>query len=93
MESITLMGTKIAVRPDQAAGVTAGGIVLVRTDALTMGEVVAAGPGRYLENGDFIGAVVKVGDRIAYTTGGVDINVNGEKLLVILEENVIGIIS
>ena len=91
--SIKLLGTKIAIRPDQASGVSEGGIILPNAEKLTMGEAVAVGPGRYLENGTFVESVVVVGDKVAYTTGGNEIVVDGVQLLVIVEEQVIGVIS
>ena len=59
------------------------------------GTVLAIGPGRYTEQGQFIPTTVKVGDVVMYPRGSggyVKVNEDLEKVLVLPETNIIGIL-
>ena len=58
------------------------------------GEVMAAGLGKYKEDGSRQALDVKTGDRILFGKyGGADIKVDGEDLLIMREEEILGVIT
>jgi len=58
------------------------------------GEVIAAGLGKYKEDGSRQALDVKTGDRILFGKyGGSDIKVDGEDVLIMREDEILGIIT
>ena len=58
------------------------------------GEVVAVGKGKRLEDGKVIALDVEVGDRILFGKySGSDIKLDGEELLIMREDEVLGILD
>jgi len=58
------------------------------------GEVIAAGLGKYKEDGSRQALDVKKGDRILFGKyGGADIKVDGEELLIMREDEILGVIT
>ena len=58
------------------------------------GEVVAAGLGKYREDGSRQPLDVNAGDRVLFGKyGGSEITVNGEELLIMREDEILGIIT
>jgi chaperonin GroES len=87
---------RVVVRPLEAEERTAGGIVLPDTakEKPQIGEVLAVGPGRMLENGDRAGLSVKVGDRVFFGKySGSDVKVEGEELKIMRESDLLGIVQ
>jgi chaperonin GroES len=75
---------------------TASGIVIPDTAAEKpdQGEVIAVGNGRLLENGTLRPLEVKVGDRVLFGKySGQTVKVEGEELLVMREEDIMGVIE
>lgn len=75
---------------------TASGIVIPDTAAEKpdQGEVIAVGPGKRNDKGDLIAMDVKVGDRVLFGKySGQTVKVEGEELLVMREEDIMGIIE
>ena len=75
---------------------SAGGIVIPdsATEKPIRGEVVAAGTGKRLENGDLLPLDVKVGDKVLFGKySGTEVKVEGEDLLVMREEDIVGVIE
>ena len=57
-------------------------------------EVVAAGHGKRLENGELVPLDVKVGDRILFGKyAGNEIRLDGEEYIIMREEDVLGILD
>lgn len=74
---------------------TAGGIVIPDTAAEkpSMGEVVAAGPGKTDDNGKLIPMGVKVGEKILFGKySGQEFKLDGVDLLHMREDDVIGVV-
>lgn len=74
---------------------TPGGIVIPDTvgEKPVRGKVVAAGPGKY-DNGALRKLDVKVGDEVLFGKyAGTEVKVNGEDLLVMREEDIMGIVE
>ena len=75
---------------------SAGGIVIPdsATEKPVRGEIVAAGTGKRLESGDIIPLDVKVGDTVLFGKySGTEVKVNGDDLLVMREEDIMGVIE
>ena len=75
---------------------SAGGIVIPDSAAEkpVRGEIVAAGTGKRLENGDLLPLDVKVGDKVLFGKySGTEVKVDGENLLVMREEDIVGVIE
>lgn len=88
---------KVVVKPLTAEEVTASGIVLPDTadkDKPMQGEVIAAGPGKRMDNGQTAPMSVKVGDTVLFTKYAPDeIEIDDEEYLVIEEEKILGIVQ
>ncbi len=62
------LGDRIIVRPTERERETASGLVLVESkERSDTGEVLAVGPGRWLDDGTREPVDVRVGDRVLYT--------------------------
>jgi len=75
---------------------SAGGIVIPDTAAEKpeQGEIVAVGKGKKDDNGKLIPIDVKVGDRVLFGKySGQTVKVKGDELLVIREEEILGVIE
>jgi len=75
---------------------TAGGIVIPDTAAEkpSQGEVVAVGPGKLDDNGKIVAMGVKVGDRILFGKySGTEFKMDGNDLLHMREDDIIGIVA
>ena len=58
------------------------------------GEIIAAGTGKRLENGDLLAMEVKVGDKVLFGKySGTEIKELGEGMLVMREEDIMGVIE
>ena len=75
---------------------TASGIVIPDTAAEKpdQGEILAVGKGKILESGDIRPLDVKVGDRVLFGKyAGQTVKVDGEELLVMREEDIMGVVE
>jgi chaperonin GroES len=75
---------------------TASGIVLPGSAAEkpNQGEILAVGKGRILENGDVRPMDVKTGDKVLFGQyAGTAVKVSGEELLMMREEDIMGVIE
>ncbi|MFA6533539.1 MAG: co-chaperone GroES [Patescibacteria group bacterium] len=86
----------LIVKPLREDTMTKSGIVLPETvdkEKPEKGEVLAAGPGKMLDNGQLAPMSVKVGDKIMFKKYSPDeIKIDDEDLLVISESDVLAII-
>ena len=75
---------------------TASGIVIpdTATEKPDQGEVVAVGAGKKDDKGNHMAMDVKVGDRVLFGKySGQTVKVEGEELLVMREEDIMGVIE
>jgi chaperonin GroES len=75
---------------------SAGGIVIpdTATEKPDQGEIVAVGKGKKDDNGKLIPIDVKVGDRVLFGKySGQTVKVKGDELLVMREEDIMGVIE
>ena len=90
------LGDRLVVKPLEEEQITPSGIVLPETakEKPQKGEVLSVGPGARDEDGDRIEMDVKVGDKILFAKyGGTELKVNGDKLLILRESDVLAIIT
>lgn len=96
MSSIKPLHDRILVkRIESSEEEVRGGIVIPDTakEKPQEGEVVAAGEGKILDNGDRGAMEVAVGDRILFGKySGTDVKVDGEEYLIMREDDVLGIL-
>ena len=89
------LGARVVVEPIEQEEITAGGIVLPETakEKPQRGTVVAAGPGDRDENGKRIAMDVKEGDVVLFAKySGTEIKVDGKKLLILRESDLLAIV-
>jgi len=87
---------RVIVKRVEQETTSPGGIVLpdTATEKPVQGEVIAAGNGRILENGEIRPLDVKAGDKVLFGKyAGSEVKVDGEDYLVMKEEDIIGIIG
>ena len=75
---------------------TASGIVIPDNAAEKpdQGEIIAVGPGKRDDNGKIIALDVKVGDKVLFGKySGQTVKVEGEELLVMREEDLMGVVA
>jgi chaperonin GroES len=75
---------------------TASGIVIPDNAAEKpdQGEVLAVGPGKRNDKGDFVALNIKVGDRVLFGKySGQTVKVDGDELLVMREEDLFAVIE
>jgi len=87
---------RVVVRRKEEETTTPGGIVLPGSAAEkpVQGEILAAGKGKILENGDVRPLDVKVGDIVLFGKySGTEVKIDGEEVLVMREEDIVGVIE
>ena len=84
---------RIVVKPSEGEETTSSGLVIPDTakEKPQEGTVVAAGPGRWNEDGDGRVALdVQVGDVVIYSKyGGAEVKVDGEEYLILSARDVL----
>lgn len=73
---------------------TPGGIVLPDTakEKPQVGEVIAVGPGRTLDNGQKVTPEVKKGDKVVFSRyGGTEVKIDGEEYLIMRESDILAV--
>ena len=87
---------RIIVKRVEEETTTAGGIVLPgsATEKPSEGEVLAVGNGKQLDNGEIRALEVKVGDKVLFGKySGNEVKIDGEELIVMREEDIMGILG
>lgn len=94
--AIKPLSDKVIVRRSEAEDKTAGGIVLPDSakEKPKRGTVEAVGIGKLLDSGERAPMQVKTGDRVLFTTyGGTEIQVDDDKLIVLDESDILGVVT
>jgi chaperonin GroES len=90
------LGDRVVVEPIEQDEVTAAGLLLPETakEKPQQGLIVAAGKGRRDDNGKLIDMDVKVGDKILFAKyAGTELKMEGKKLLIMKENDILGILD
>ena len=87
---------RVVVKRLEAEEKTASGIVLpgAAAEKPDMGEVIAVGEGKLLKNGERQKLDVKKGDKVIFgKCAGQTVKVDGDELMVMREEDIMGIVE
>jgi chaperonin GroES len=96
MAIIRPLGDRVVVEPIEQEDMTASGLFLPETakEKPQQGKVVAAGRGRRDDSGKLIDMDVAVGDKILFAKyAGTEIKLDGKKLLIMKEADILGILD
>ena len=89
------LGDRVVVKPIEQEEMTAGGIFLPETakEKPQRGSIVAVGPGN-VEDGKRVAMDVKEGDTVLFAKyAGTEIKIEGEKVLILRESDILAIID
>jgi len=89
------LGNRVVVEPLEQEEITAGGIVLPETakEKPQKGTVLSVGPGERDDEGKYIPMDVKKGDTVLFAKySGTEIKVDGKKLLILRESDLLAIV-
>lgn len=90
------LGNRVVVEPLEQEEVTPGGIVLPETakEKPQQGVILSVGPGDRDEKGQRIPMDVSVGDKVLFAKySGTEVKVDGKKLLILRESDILAIIE
>jgi chaperonin GroES len=90
------LGDRIVIEQSEAEEKTAGGIILPDTakEKPQIGKILAVGPGKLLDDGKRAKMSVKKNDEVIYARYiGSEIEIDGEKFVVLHESDILGIIE
>ena len=94
--NITPLGERIVIKVLESEEKTKSGIFIPDTakEKPQMGEVMAVGSGRVLDNGEKVAPEVKVGDKVLYAKyAGTEVKLDGEEYMVLKESDVLAIVN
>ena len=95
--SIKPLGDRVVVAPLTKDDVSVSGIIIpdtLKPEKPERGTVVAAGPGKYGDEGDLIPMTVKVGDKVLFSKYGYDeVKIDGTEYYILSESNVLAVLS
>lgn len=94
--SIRPLGDRVVVEPIEQEEVTSSGLYLPETakEKPQQGVILAAGLGRRDDDGKRIDMDVKVGDKILFAKyAGTEVKMDGKKLLIMKEADILGVID
>jgi chaperonin GroES len=87
---------RVVLEPLDAQDKTTGGIYLPDTakEKPQIGKIIAAGPGKLLDDGKRNPMSIKVGDEVIYGKyTGNDVEVDGKKVVILHESDLFGIVE
>ena len=87
---------RVVIKQSEAEEKTSGGIYLPDTakEKPQIGKIVATGPGKMLDNGKRNKMSVKKNDKVIYGKYmGNDIEIDGEKYVILRESDILGIVE
>lgn len=90
------LGDRVVIQPVEEAEVRKGGIIIPDTakEKPQEGKVVALGTGKTDDEGKKIPFEVKEGDKVLYSKyGGTEVSINGEKYLIMREDDILGVVE
>jgi chaperonin GroES len=99
MKSILPVGEKVILKRVKQDDVTKGGIIIPevakgRHTLSWIGEVIAVGPGKALDNGQRVTPDVRVGDKVVVPKHiETALEVEGDEIAVVLESQLLGVLE
>ena len=87
---------RIVIKQSEAEEKTTGGIILPDTakEKPQIGKIIATGPGKLLDNGKRSKMSVKKKDEVLYAKySGSDVEIDGEKYVILRESDILGIVE
>ena len=90
------LGDRVVIQPTPREEMTKTGIVLPDTakEKPQEGKILAAGPGRVLEDGKREPMDVKKGDKVLYAKyAGTEFKVDGEELLIVSQKDILALVE
>ena len=96
MKGLRPLGDRILVKRIKEEERTKGGIIIPDTakEKPQEGKIVAVGKGKYDDDGKLIPIEVKAGDKILFGKySGSEFKLEGEDLLILREDDILGIIE
>ena len=96
MAKIRPLEDRVVIQQIEAEEKTAGGIVLPDTakEKPRQGKVLSLGEGKLLDNGKRAAFQVKEGDRVLFSSyAGNEVNIDGEELLVMSEDDILAVVE
>jgi chaperonin GroES len=90
------LGDRVVVQPSAREEMTRSGIVIPDTakEKPQEGTIIAAGPGRILDDGKRESMDVKAGDKVLYAKyAGTEFKLDGEDLLIVSQKDILAIVE
>ena len=90
------LGGRVLVEPIEQDEMTPGGIILPETakEKPQEGKILAVGPGDRDDEGKRIPLDVKVGDKVLFAKySGTEVKMDGKKLLILRESDILGTVE
>jgi chaperonin GroES len=90
------LGDRVVIKPSAREEVTKSGIVLPDTakEKPQEGLILAAGPGKILEDGKRETMDVKIGDTVLYSKyAGTEFKVDGDELLIVSQKDILAVVE
>ena len=87
---------RVVIRRLEEENKTKGGIVIPdsATEKPSRGEIIAAGPGKTCKDGKLCALAVKVGDKVLFGKySGTEVEIEGDKLVVMREDDILAVIK
>lgn len=96
MAQIKPLQDRVLVKRFKSEEKTASGIIIPDSakEKPMEGEVIATGPGKYLDNGNRVELTVKAGDKVLFSKyAGTEIKFGDEEFLIMREDDILGILN
>jgi chaperonin GroES len=90
------LGDRVVIQPSAREEMTKSGIVLPDTakEKPQEGTILAAGPGRVLDDGKREAMDVKTGDKVLYAKyAGTEFKIDGDELLIVSQKDILAIVA
>jgi chaperonin GroES len=90
------LGDRVVIKPTPREEMTKTGIVLPDTakEKPQEGTIIAAGPGKILDDGKREAMDVKEGDKVLYAKyAGTEFKVDGDELLIVSQKDILAVVT
>ena len=90
------LGDRVVIQPTPREDMTKSGIVLPDTakEKPQEGLIIAAGPGRVLDDGKREAMDIKKGDKVLYAKyAGTEFKIDGEELLIVSQKDILAVVE